>query len=599
VKKYFNNLLIIFSSVIFLFSVNLFKISDTGNPNELNSELFERNIFSKISCIYSLNSVNESLKKNYPESEILVINDEVSVYPEIENLNCITKVRDVNIETGEKTTFTDKKIIKVKVATSTNIKHIFSLIFFSFSLIIFTYILPVNFYSYSFFTFVTSYTINLLLNPSHNIFSVFYLGLPSLIIYIFLNREIRNKFYIFVDSFIKEANKNKIKLFGIFIALYIPLMYRLLNFQYSIDYYLINYNYGFVKRGFLGTVFYNLPFNSEMRITLTSVFIVLIYIVSLYFLLQIFFSNKQNIYSYFMLFSPSFLLFPLYQIVNNEDGGVATPEIFGLFTIIILVKIGSKIENIYYFLPWLLLFMASVLIHEVNIFILPFALIYIYEKVQIRLFIKIIFLVFICLIVFVFVYFQANQETNYISEKICTDIQNMNIRESICDNAIRNLSLNHLQDVGYKYQKNLHWNWFTAQEGSYTSYLLVFFFSMIPVYFVYEEKNYIYLIIMSFLFFIPLFVNAWDWGRWFYLYFSIIYIYYLQKDNKLNKEITLFNLLGLILFSTTWFNSYCCSADFLQINNLLENNLFIYILFIPLVIRDIKKNNEFYIKENN
>ena len=57
-KKYFNNLLIIFSSVIFLFSVNLFKISDTGNPNELNSELFERNIFSKISCIYSLNSVN-------------------------------------------------------------------------------------------------------------------------------------------------------------------------------------------------------------------------------------------------------------------------------------------------------------------------------------------------------------------------------------------------------------------------------------------------------------------------------------------------------------------------------------------------------------
>ena len=177
-----------------------------------------------------------------------------------------------------------------------------------------------------------------------------------------------------------------------------------------------------------------------------------------------------------------------------------------------------------------------------------------------------------------------------ISNNICRDLLEMDIRDSICDNAVNNLKLDHLQDVRYKYAKNLHWNWFTALEGSYTSYVLVFILSLLPLFLATKYNELLLLMLTSLIFYIPLFLNAWDWGRWIFLYSSMMYIYYFWNSSEKYSELTTWNLLALFLYATTWYNSYCCSADFLQLQNILKNNLALYIIFLPMLVIKIKQN---------
>ena len=69
-----------------------------------------------------------------------------------------------------------------------------------------------------------------------------------------------------------------------------------------------------------------------------------------------------------------------------------------------------------------------------------------------------------------------------------------------------------------------------------------------------------------------------------------MYIYYFWNSSEKYSELTTWNLLALFLYTTTWYSSYCCSADFLQLQNILKNNLALYIIFLPLLVKKIKQN---------
>ena len=58
--------------------------------------------------------------------------------------------------------------------------------------------------------------------------------------------------------------------------------------------WLINYNYGFINRGFIGTLFIIITNNPKILLDIISIVLISIYALIFYFLNKIFLSIKQN-----------------------------------------------------------------------------------------------------------------------------------------------------------------------------------------------------------------------------------------------------------------------------------------------------------------
>ena len=120
--------------------------------------------------------------------------------------------------------------------------------------------------------------------------------------------------------------------------------------------WLINYNYGFVRRGMFGSFFIDLPFLPiEILYTMTF-FIDVILIIYFYTIIKLFLAKKQNTLSYLLLLSPGFLLFAL---TNLEYA--FRKEIIGLATFSCFVySYNSKFKKVFLY--------TSVFLNVVGIF---------------------------------------------------------------------------------------------------------------------------------------------------------------------------------------------------------------------------------------
>jgi len=73
-------------------------------------------------------------------------------------------------------------------------------------------------------------------------------------------------------------------------------------------------------------------------------------------------------------------------------------------------------------------------------------------------------------------------------------------------------------------------------------------------------------ILLNFLYSLPLFILAYDWGRWLFIHYMILIIIFglhLQKKNInffYHKYKILFSLF-CIIYLTTWSMPHCCSAN--------------------------------------
>ena len=101
--------------------------------------------------------------------------------------------------------------------------------------------------------------------------------------------------------------------------------------------WLINYNYGFVKRGLAGTIFFNLTSDPDLMLDIISGVLITIYLFIFYFLNKSFKSQKQNLISIILIFSPAAFLFPIY----DSQGGFRK-EIIGILALFI---IASQFRN--------------------------------------------------------------------------------------------------------------------------------------------------------------------------------------------------------------------------------------------------------------
>ena len=137
-------------------------------------------------------------------------------------------------------------------------------------------------------------------------------------------------------------------LFILLILTYIPLFsyYRELNLNgghsfLSAD-WLINYKFGYVNRGLIGTLIVSLSKSGTTLLNLITYSLIFIYILIFYFLHKTFNNKNQNLISYFLIFSPLAFLFPIY-----DSQGSFRKEILGILALYILTSsINSKNYNL-------------------------------------------------------------------------------------------------------------------------------------------------------------------------------------------------------------------------------------------------------------
>ena len=158
--------------------------------------------------------------------------------------------------------------------------------------------------------------------------------------------------------------------------------------------WVINYQGGFTRRGFLGELMFQLSlfFDIELRRVFGTLQIV-IYLLYFYFIYQFFKNIKSNFIFSLAIFSPIFFLFSLAEL---EALGRKDILLFLVFLINFIIY--EKFRNINFnYIYFLLTFPIVFLTHEIYIIYIPYLLIFfllIEKKINFSVCIKIIGLVF-------------------------------------------------------------------------------------------------------------------------------------------------------------------------------------------------------------
>jgi len=171
------------------------------------------------------------------------------------------------------------------------------------------------------------------------------------------------------------------KIFIILSILYIPLFRYFISINNTGGHtfmtadWLVNYNYGFVKRGLSGTIFLSITRDKDTLLDLLSFSLILIYVFIFFLLNKIYNSEKQNYLSVVLIFSPAAFLFPIY-----DSQGSFRKEILGFLAVLLLASSVKSSKKYKYVFMSLFIFSIAVFSHSVNVFFITtiFVLIYIF-----------------------------------------------------------------------------------------------------------------------------------------------------------------------------------------------------------------------------
>ncbi len=348
----------------------------------------------------------------------------------------------------------------------------------------------------------------------------------------------------------------KNKIFISLLLVYIPL------FKYFVDLnnnkghsfltadWLINYKYGFINRGLIGNLFWFLTDNPNLLLDIISFFLILIYIFIFYFLNKIFNSRKQNILSVVLIFSPAAFLFPIY-----DSQGAFRKEILGILALFILAS-KIKTKNNYWFVLSSFIYTVGIFSHTVNFFFLTSILYLIYFEIKSRRIFE-YSLFIIPSFIYIFFHFSfSNTEATLFSmrNKMCDDLREMGLF-NLCGHG----SFDYLTwdlNAAYLITQNIIIN---ERRQEYYFYILLFFISFIPYLF---DKNFKDKLLFYFFVgtsFIPLFLLAFDWGRWIFIMHTCFLVNYLLSEQKpISKKYSYVLFLFPILFRV----EHCCDPVF-------------------------------------
>lgn len=387
--------------------------------------------------------------------------------------------------------------------------------------------------------------------------------------YIYLNKTGFLKY--FPNNYPKKIQKQLsfVSLFLIFILI----VYKLINFEYMIGYWLANYKYGFIRRGLMGHILLTISNFSNFKLTIViNSFLIICYFILFFYVFKFFNLKERSYNSYLILFSPAFLLYYIFD--NNVVG---RPEILGLLTF--LFYLDKKDKSIKIILATTLFLIISIFSHSFNLFVIPFLIIEILirSKFKIVNFITILEIILYPLVGFLFLlFFTINpQNIDYVIENLCIDALSLSIRDDICNGAIGWLN----ESFGGQLKMSEFWS--DRQNIYYLSYILTFAFSLIPFG---KKFNLISKLQLSIVLFslLPFFYIQYDWGRTINIFIFYISFKFFQNENykiDLNKK---FNSFHILVYSSIWYlpvaRGYRIDNIFLNLDLRLISSLIIICL---------------------
>ena len=283
--------------------------------------------------------------------------------------------------------------------------------------------------------------------------------------------------------------------------------------------WMINYNYGFIRRGLFGSLFIDLPFLPLEILYTISLFIDLILILYFYTVIKIFVKNKQNYLSYLFLVSPGFLMFTLSNLeysFRKEILGLATFSCF-------LYSYNSKYKKTFLYLS-VFLNLLGVFSAEYNIyFLMPIAFyIYLYDRKNLNYYTA---LYFSPLFIYFSLYFKSIAKTKNISNLICNDLKSFNYYGDFCDGAILWLGYDIFETINTTIS-------YYQSSPAYITYIFYAALVLSPFFFSDVFKNNLILSVIFIFSFIPLFIISLDWGRHIYMIVSIFSILHFNNKDK-------------------------------------------------------------------
>ncbi len=542
-----------------------------------------KQLSSQESCLYSLNQID--FYDLDEEGKSLVVTKEfITSVKNYENFKCVNKVIEINDGWPE---------IRIKVGDDNILFQ--SLKFLGFVLIFLVLITSTKFFKlisiFSFFTFnlLTNYLFSSdFKNPEFpSFYSYEFIFLETLIIYL-LYLKLKDPEYFdeiikkIISYFYPSINKYFVYLISGFVA-----VSNLIKFNNKglpvIQEYLISYEFGYIRRGLLGS-FFNLLSNNIFTISYLYIPLLIILVHYFYTLLVLKLYQHSNIspFDILIIFSPSLIGYQIYTI----SGGPANKEIFGLISLLI-ISIALKTKKINLYLIGSLLLNISFYIHEVN---LLFIIVMLYLLKDKKYFNIISVSTFINLLFFLYRYFNTDN-VEIITRKLCSEYFD----------KFPDMGCGKSYYLEQDFSSSI--NMVSSTVLSDYQYFLVygFYFLLVILPFILNKfyKNNKFHLIFIFFNIFPLFIIAIDWGRWLFILSNLFMIIYFQNNNYLKKGPVKIYLPYLLIFGLSylilWRLPYCCVGD-LNLIYLLRVNKFNISFFIPivsfLVIRYYEKINE-------
>lgn len=346
--------------------------------------------------------------------------------------------------------------------------------------------------------------------------------------------------------------------------------------SWNVGDWLINYQGGFIRRGLLGEVIYQLSYYTSINLGL-FVFILQIFFYGVFFFYSYKLLKKQDsLLPYaFLIFSPFIFTFQ----INNPEGGYRKEIIyFALFAFLTwsaFIKKPDNFEKIFYII--LLIYPFIILTHEMLAIFLPyFLVIYVLSTTLNRKKIIIVstLLSFSFVSFFVSIYYHGS--TSQIVEIFKSTSKGNYVIEG---GAI--LWLN--KGISYGFLQVVN----KIKFEYYALYIILIFISLIAYIPLLNKLKYIvnnslviFFLSLSIIGSIPLFIVAIDWGRFIQIHLISIFFILLLPLKKVNDKFLLkingFVICFFMMYILLWYIPYMGSP----LSALTKNSDFLMELLI-------------------
>jgi len=355
----------------------------------------------------------------------------------------------------------------------------------------------------------------------------------------------------------------------------------------TISEWLINYQGGLTRRGFIGEICFHIAkiFNSNLRLVI-FLFQSTFYLIFLILTFNFFKKIKNNIITTFAIFTPIFLLYPVAEIEV-----LARKEIFMYIYFLCFVFLcDPKSKNEKYINTYIFLITPIIcLIYEEIVLFFPFVVACIVFQKKITTFksffnLCLLFTPSLAIVIYFFTFPMTADNYQLMKESLL-----LNFNEQ-CYMSCRLLVVNDIS----KFDVVLKFIYGKASSGEITiwiiRYFLIFLIGFFPLLLISSHSkiknknifsylkltNILFLMLFLYLPIIPLFIFGGDWGRWIgmlisfstFFYFFLYKFDHIEVDFKtLSEKLSFFRyrrkfvIIIFIIFAFGWNQKTAMSGD--------------------------------------